>query len=116
MTGDMKKPLNNKANFEWNERRYSIPLQVMEKYKITYNDTASAFEDVFADLINKRGESSLLLRGLRNKEDLSQIEFAKKIFITQNNLSAMENGRRSIGKDIAKRIAKVFGVDYRIFL
>lgn len=36
--------------------------------------------------------------------------------ITQTNLSAMENGRRPIGKELAKRIAEKFQVDYRIFL
>jgi hypothetical protein len=28
----------------------------------------------------------------------------------------MENGRRSIGKELAKKIAEIFKVDYRIFL
>jgi hypothetical protein len=32
------------------------------------------------------------------------------------NLSAMENGRRSIGKELAKRIAEQFDMDYRHFL
>ena len=41
---------------------------------------------------------------------------AKKINITQTNLSAIENGRRSIGKELAKRISEVFNIDYRILL
>jgi transcriptional regulator with XRE-family HTH domain len=57
-----------------------------------------------------------LLKGLRAREGLSQVEFAKKINITQANLSAMENGRRPIGKIVAKRIEKVFGTNYRYFL
>ena len=57
-----------------------------------------------------------LLKGLRYREGLSQIDFAKKLNVSQTNLSAMENGRRAIGKELAKRIAVLFEVDYRIFL
>jgi transcriptional regulator with XRE-family HTH domain len=52
---------------------------------------------------------------LRYKEDLTQIELTKKLNISQTNLSAMENGRRSVGKELAKRIAVLLGLDYRIF-
>jgi len=41
---------------------------------------------------------------------------AKKINITQADLSKMENGKRPIGKIIAKRIEKMFDVSYRYFL
>ena len=41
---------------------------------------------------------------------------AKILNITQTNLSAMENGRRAIGKELAKRLAETFEIDYRIFL
>lgn len=57
-----------------------------------------------------------MLKGFRTKEGLSQIEFSEIIGITQKNLSAMENGRRSIGKEMEKRIAKKFKMDYRLFL
>ena len=33
-------------------------------------------EDVFGDLINEHGEPGLLLKGLRHREGLSQIELA----------------------------------------
>ena len=48
---------------------------------------------------------------LPEREGLSQIEFAKKLHISQPNLSAMENGRRVIGKELAKRVADIFGLD-----
>lgn len=56
------------------------------------------------------------IKGLRYREGLSQIEFAKKLAISQTNLSAMENGKRIMGKELAKRVADLFGLDYRIFL
>ncbi len=56
------------------------------------------------------------LQGARAKEGLSQVELAEKIGITQSNLSKMELGNRPIGKAMAKRIASILKVDYRIFL
>lgn len=56
------------------------------------------------------------LQGARLKEGFSQVGLAKKLGITQTNISAMERGGRPIGKNMARRIAKVLHVDYRIFL
>lgn len=70
----------------------------------------------FDNLDKKHTKAGALLKGLRLREGLSQIEFAKKIKVTQANLSNMENGKRPIGKIIAKRIEKAFGTNYRYFL
>ena len=56
------------------------------------------------------------LQGSRLKEGLNQVKLAKKLGIPQTNVSAMELGKRPIGKNMAKRIAKVLNVDYRTFL
>lgn len=56
------------------------------------------------------------LQGARIKEGLSQVDFAAKLGISQSNLSKMEHGKRPIGKAMAKRIAKILKVDYRILL
>ena len=52
----------------------------------------------------------------RNKESLTQLELAKKLKITQPNLSTMENARRPIGKEIAKRLSRIFKLNYKMFL
>lgn len=56
------------------------------------------------------------LHGARIKEGLSQMALAEKIGISQTNLSKMEVGKRPIGKAMAKRIATILKVNYRIFL
>ena len=112
-----KRHIDKHANFVWHGTRYSVPLRAIEKYKLSANDEESVpLDKVFGDLIAKHGEPGVLLKGLRAKEGVNQLKFAKTIGVTQANLSAMENGRRNIGKEIAKRIAKKYGVDYRIFL
>lgn len=111
-----KRPTKKAAHLTWHGNQYEIPLQVLEQYKIEDNNDPLSVEEVFSELISEIGEPAVLLKGLREKESLSQVAFAKAIKISQSNLSAMENGRRGIGKDIAKRIEKKFGVDYRLFL
>ncbi|MBA2648458.1 MAG: helix-turn-helix transcriptional regulator [Legionella sp.] len=118
MSAHMKRhPIEKVAMVTWHGAHYAVPVRVIDQYKVVpEKDDYMSIEDTFRDLINEHGESGVLLKGLRSREGLSQIEFAKKINITQTNLSAIENGRRTIGKELAKRIAEIFEVDYRIFL
>ncbi len=61
-------------------------------------------------------EWAVALRGLRYREGLTQTKLGEMLGIEQTNISKMEQGKRPIGKTIAKRIAKLFKSDYRIFL
>ena len=56
------------------------------------------------------------LRGLRSRENLTQKQLAEMIGGKPSHISEMENGKRSIGKKIAKRLAKALRTDYKIFL
>ena len=112
-----KHPTDQVARISWHGDLYIVPIEIMERYKVKpENNNYVSIDDLFSDLTKKSSEPGILLKGLRYREGLSQIEFAKKLSISQTNLSAMENGRRTIGKELAKRIAILFGVDYRIFL
>ena len=66
--------------------------------------------------IEKYSESGVMLRGARYKEDITQRELAIAIGISQHHISEMENGKRPIGKEMAKRLAEFFKTDYRVFL
>ena len=118
MSVPMKKRRTEKlVKVTWHGNRYAVPLSVIEKFKIpNREDNQISISEVFGALMGETGEPAVLLRGLRHKEGLTQIDFAKKIGVTQANLSAMENGRRNIGKEVAQRIAKKFRIDYRLFL
>lgn len=101
---------------------FRIPAHIANKYLITKKmRNHSEFESInatvlFQDMDKKHTEAGALLRGTRHREGLSQNAFAKRIGVTQSDLSKMENGKRPIGKIVAKRIEKVFAVDYRYFL
>jgi len=56
------------------------------------------------------------LAGARRKEELTQKELAGMIGVPQSNISEMETGKRTIGKKMAKRLAKITNVGYKLFL
>lgn len=59
---------------------------------------------------------SINFRGIRAKTGLTQNDVAEKLGITQAEVSKIEGGKRAIGKALAKKIQKEFGIDYRRFL
>src|SRR5215212_1549087 len=74
------------------------------------------WRDFFKKELEAQGEQGLYLKGLRLRENYTQAELGKLIGTAPNNISAMERGHRSIGKEMAQRLAKVFNTDYRLFL
>jgi len=96
---------------------YEVPLRIIEKYRVEKKDEESVLaEDVFKDLDRQYTKAGALLKGLRYREGLNQITFAKRINVTQSDLSKMENGKRRVGRILAKRISKAFGINYRSLL
>jgi len=73
-------------------------------------------KEAFKDLHGKNTEAGSVLKGERYTSGMTQIELAKKLGVTQADLSKMESGKRPIGKAMAKRLAEVFKTDYRVFL
>src|SRR5215472_1989395 len=57
-----------------------------------------------------------MLRAARSKEGVTQSQLAQLTGIPQRHISEMEHGKRSIGKDRAKKLAQVLHVDYHVLL
>lgn len=76
----------------------------------------ATWREVAEKEIRRFSESGVMLRGCRYKKKLTQVALAKAIDISQNHISEMENGKRPIGKAMAKRFADFFKTDYRVFL
>jgi len=57
-----------------------------------------------------------MLRAARTKEDLTQRQLSALTGIPQHHLSEMEHGKRTIGKERAKKLAEALQIDYRMFL
>jgi hypothetical protein len=56
------------------------------------------------------------LSGSRLKEGMTQKKLSELTGIPQSHISAMENGKRAIGKKRAKILAEVLNVGYKVFL
>jgi addiction module HigA family antidote len=70
-----------------------------------------SFEEIFPD--HHPGET---VRGFRLREELTQAALAEKIGVRQHHISEIENGKRSISLEMAKKLASVLGTDHRVFL
>lgn len=57
-----------------------------------------------------------MLRGARFRESMTQAQLASASGIPRRHISDMENNRRPIGKQAARKLAEVLKVDYRVFL
>jgi DNA-binding XRE family transcriptional regulator len=78
--------------------------------------TKKAKESVPWEEVYPNFNPSVALRGARKKEGLTQEELAQLIGISQTHISEMENGKRTIGKEMAKRLSNILKIDYRVFL
>ena len=64
-------------------------------------------------------ESQLIgkaLAGARYREGLTQMELSELTGIPQRHISEMENGKRTIGKEMAKRLGNALNISYKVFL
>lgn len=66
--------------------------------------------------IDKYSEVGVVIRGSRFKEGYTQKKLAELLGVKPHHISEMEHGKRSVGKEMAQRLGRVFQVDYRVFL
>lgn len=85
----------------------------LDKYS-EEDETPVAWEVLAKDRIAKYKKAGLVLRGMRYRENMSQIELAKRSGVSQNEISKIENGKRTVGEKIAKRLAAPLKMNYRL--
>jgi DNA-binding XRE family transcriptional regulator len=92
-------------------------LQKLEDFLEKYGESESIlWEDLAKDRIAKYKKSGLALRGARYREGLSQKKLSKCTGISQENISKMEYGQRSIGEKVAKKLAKALRIDFELLI
>ena len=84
-----------------------MPLKSMDQY----DDRLYSIEEVFPDF-----HIGHALRGLRSREGLTQKQLAEMIGAKPSHISEMENGKRPIGKEMAKRLARALRTEYKVLL
>jgi transcriptional regulator with XRE-family HTH domain len=73
--------------------------------------SAVSLEEVFPDL-----HAGSAIRGLRYRENLTQRRLAEKIGVGRRCISEMENGKRPVERDMAKRLAHALNTAENVFL
>ena len=120
----MKKPLTKVTVLGKKAESFFVPMEklkvvtrILEECSVRHEESLP-WRQVFekSESFEKYGEAGTMIRGGRTKEGLTQQELAVKLGITQGDLSKMEHSKRPIGKKMAKKLAKILRVDYRIFL
>ncbi len=84
--------------------------QGIERENETYDFRTEVFTGTDAEL------KASALRGLRHREGLTQAQLAEKTGIQRRHISAYENGRIPVGKQVAQKLAQALNADYRLFL
>jgi plasmid maintenance system antidote protein VapI len=70
-----------------------------------------SIEELFPDL--HHGDT---LNGARLMYELTQAQLAAMIGVKPGHISEMEKGKRPIGKEMARRLAKALNTSYKVFL
>jgi ribosome-binding protein aMBF1 (putative translation factor) len=115
----MSEPTKKSATGDYVEVRFRIPVTKVSEVKevlASYGAIAAEPESVPWEEVYPDFNGSVALRGARKREGLTQKELARLVEVSQTHISEMEHGKRPIGKDMAKRLAKILKADYRIFL
>ncbi len=97
-------------------KKFHIPKEQKKAILTLIKGVAEETDNPFEELERELPVYAISLRGARKKEGLSQKELSKKTGIDISNISKMENGERQIGEVIAKKLAKILKVSYKVFL
>jgi len=81
------------------------------QYSIPGDEDLLTWEKAFPEL----GPGDVL-KGARDRQGLTQTELAEKIGVKPHHISEMERRKRSIGKDMARRLARALNTGYKVFL
>lgn len=79
-------------------------------------ENATPWEVLAKDRIERYKKAGIVLRGARYKNNLSQIKLAELSGVHQNEISKIENGKRSVGLKVAKKLAKSLKIDYQLLI
>jgi len=112
-----KHPTEIELRFKGPENKRQDAIETLREIGfVAVEDTSSgaSWKNAFPGLIGK--EPGTYLAGARHREGLTQRQLAEKSGIPQRHISEMETGKRSIGKENARRLATALNADYRAFL
>ena len=75
-----------------------------------------SWREIAKENLKKYTEIGSALRGARLRAEMTQKELADAVGAYPHHISEMEHGKRSIGKELARRFAEILRMSYRMFL
>jgi ribosome-binding protein aMBF1 (putative translation factor) len=123
----MSEPMKAPITREYAELTFRVPAACADKIRQLVNGFLDLLErrdggteeDQFytvAEVFPEGIRASEVLRGARYREGLTQQQLAAQVGVKVSHISEMERGKRPIGKEMARRLAKALNADYRVFL
>ena len=101
-------------------RAFDVPnrvaLSIISIVKNYEKKETVGWREAFSKEIEDLGESALALKGARAKENMTQKKLAHLLGTSQVYISQLENGRKEINKHLAKKLEKIFNINYKVFL
>lgn len=115
MQGHTKKHRTDESvNVTLQVRRRDLPLLKHYADALRNEEGTFTIAEVFPEYVGREKEAAL--RAYRHREGLTQKRLAEVSGIPQHHISEMENGKRAVGKERAKRLAQALNCDYRQLL
>ena len=117
MLDHTKKPHINIAvlTFRGPEKNKSKAIETLSKLGFVETSDSVPWREAFPQYDDK-DLPGINLRASRQREAMTQIELSKRTGIPQRHISEMENGKRPIGKAIAKKLGEALNISYKVFL
>ncbi len=111
-----KKPPTDAIQLSFTVPRHMVDkvLQTMHSYGLREDNESIPWQEAMPT--TQEEWPQIALRGGRTKEGLTQKELSERTGIPRSHLSAMENGKRPIGKNNARKLAEALNLDPRLFL
>jgi len=95
----------------------------------SYDETAASYSDEFITVdelmqpdlesiggIEEYRSSAHMVKSARTGNEMTQVQLSESLAMDQRNLSQIENAKRPVGKKLAQKLAKVFNLNYKVFL
>ena len=121
----MSEPMKTQTTKEFAELTFRVPAAhagaiqkiISEVLSLLPDDDEDGgrlytIEEVFPEGISPAN----CLRGARSREEMTQAQLAAKVGVKVSHISEMERGKRPVGKEMAKRLAKALNTSYKVFL
>jgi DNA-binding XRE family transcriptional regulator len=115
MLAPTKKPHTETVlRFRGPKNKTDEAIRVLQEMGFSPEPETTSWQEAFPGL--QENAPGTYLSGARHREELTQRQLAEKTGIPQRHVSEMENGKRPIGKETARKMAAVLKTDYRMFL